>query len=140
MKKIFSLTLLTLTLTACIMNKQTIISNQTQAVKSTEQQEQFVDVKYNCIASKIAHPVIVRYWVSGNDILKAQVFIEPGKTTPILERDINAVNSDTSNIYTAQGISWLTDKADAQNIQTADGNMLQLSNGSIQLKYCKVNK
>lgn len=142
-----SFVLLSLTLTACNTTKTAdnaakMPEEAAQPAQPAQQasQDQFVDVRYNCMAGKQKVPVIARYLIQDGELVKAQVLVAPNQATPVLDRDLKSPNAASANIYSAQGLAWITDKTTVANVTTANGNMLQSADGKIILKYCDVAK
>lgn len=104
------------------------------------------EVAYRC-GDKGQQPISVMYGFKGNEVVAAQVKIG-NHISPGLFR---VVGNNDSNMFTGQGVTWVADKATAQNVDKVNGNMLtqetiQTVNGKpeqvsqILVKYCALDK
>ncbi|WP_107879553.1 Sec-independent protein translocase family protein [Neisseria animaloris] len=104
------------------------------------------EVAYKC-GNKGQNPLTVMYGFKGGEVVVAQVKYQ-NKLSPGLFR---VIGNNDGNVFTANGITWSTGKADAANVDKVDGNMLtqegvETVNGKptqvsqIVTKYCVLDK
>ncbi|UOO81485.1 hypothetical protein LVJ83_11160 [Uruburuella testudinis] len=125
---------------------ETAAAQQTPATMQVDSIDGRKEVAYKC-GEKGQNPLTVMYGFKDNQVVVAQVKFQD-KLSPGLFR---VIGDNDQNSFTANGITWATDKATPATVDKVDGNMLtqqavETVNGQQQqvsqivTKYCKLDK